>query len=274
MPRKPRIHYPGAVYHVILRGNARQDIFFGETDRCRFSLLVQEGTERFGHRIIAFCQLTNHVHLAIQVGDVPLSCIIQNLSFRYTRWINWRQQRCGHLFQGRYKAVLVDAHTHLLELTAYIHLNPVRAGMIEKPQNYPWSSHRAYLGMESVPWLFSEYVLRHFSNKLQQARSLFSEFVIDRIAGGHREELYGKGSIDNRVIGEDRFVERVLRQAQTLPLSKPSLGVVLGAVMRIYALREEDLWGAGQKRLPSEGQKPGGVGGRSGVDRCDAERAG
>lgn len=274
MPHKPCIHYPGAVYHVILRGNARQDIFFGETDRCRFSLLVQEGTERFGHRIIAFCQLTNHVHLAIQVGDVPLSCIIQNLSFRYTRWINWRQQRCGHLFQGRYKAVLVDAHTHLLELTAYIHLNPVRAGMIEKPQNYPWSSHRAYLGMESVPWLFSEYVLRHFSNKLQQARSLFSEFVIDRIAGGHREELYGKGSIDNRVIGEDRFVERVLRQAQTLPLSKPSIGVVLGAVMRIYALREEDLWGAGQKRLPSEGQKPGGVGGRSGVDRCDAERAG
>jgi len=84
-----------------------------------------EGIERFGHRVLAFCQLTNHVHMAIQVGDVPLSRIMQNLSFRYTRWVNWRWERCGHLFHGRYKAVLVDADTHLLELTAYIHLNPV-----------------------------------------------------------------------------------------------------------------------------------------------------
>ena len=98
MPRKPRIHYPGALYHVIIRGNDRQDIFFDDTDRYRFYLLVQEGIERFGHRVLAFCLLTNHVHMAIQVGDVPLSRIMQNLSFRYTRWVNWRQKRCGHLF--------------------------------------------------------------------------------------------------------------------------------------------------------------------------------
>ncbi|MFO7813311.1 MAG: transposase [Pelovirga sp.] len=140
MSRKPRIHYPGAIYRVILRGNARQAIFFDEADRCRFSLLGQEGTARSGHRVVALCQLTNHVHLAIQVGDAPLSRIIQNPSFPHTRWINWQQQRCGHLFQGRYKAVLVDADSHLLELTAYIHLNLVRAGVVDKPQNYPWSS--------------------------------------------------------------------------------------------------------------------------------------
>lgn len=140
MSRKPVIHYPGTIYHVILCGNARQVIFFDKADRCRFSLLVQEGTERFGHRVVAFCQLTNHVHLVIQVGDAPLSRVIQDLSFRYTRWINWRQQRCGHFFQGSYKAVLIDADTRLLELTAYIHLNPVRAGMVDKSQNYPWSS--------------------------------------------------------------------------------------------------------------------------------------
>jgi len=85
--------------------------------------------------------------------------------------------------------------------------------MVDKPQNYPWSRHRAYLGMELVPWLFSEYVLGHFSGKLEQARSLFSEFVADRIAEGHREEFYGKGSIDNRVPGEDRFVENTTFQA-------------------------------------------------------------
>ena len=120
MARKPRVYYHGALYHVTLRGNAGQTVFFDNRDRTHFYLLVQEGIERFRHRIHAFCLMNNHVHLAIQVADIPLSRIIQNLSFRYTRWINWRQSRLGHLFQGRYKAVLVDADAYLLELTRYI----------------------------------------------------------------------------------------------------------------------------------------------------------
>jgi REP element-mobilizing transposase RayT len=122
MPRRPRVHFPGAVYHVILRGNDRGDIFFDDLDRFRFYLLLQEGVERFKSRVLAFCLMTNHVHLAIQVDQIPLSHIIQNLSFRYTRWINWRKHRVGHLFQGRYKAFLVDQDSYLLELIAYIHL--------------------------------------------------------------------------------------------------------------------------------------------------------
>ena len=88
MARKARVHYPGALYHVILRGNAGQTIFFNDLDRTRFYLLVQEGIERFGHRIHAFCLMNNHIHLAIQLGKIPLSRILQNLSFRYTRWVN------------------------------------------------------------------------------------------------------------------------------------------------------------------------------------------
>jgi REP element-mobilizing transposase RayT len=109
MARKPRLHYPGAFYHVILRGNFRQDTFL---------------VERYRYRIHAFCLMSNHVHLAIQVGVVPLSRIMQNFCFRYTRWLNQQQERVGHLFQGRYKAVLLDADSYLLELTRYIHLNP------------------------------------------------------------------------------------------------------------------------------------------------------
>ena len=124
MARKPRVYYPGALYHVTLRGNAGQTIFFDNRDRIRFYLFLQEGIERFRHRIHAFCLMSNHLHLAIQVADIPLSRIIQNLSFRYTRWINWRRGQSGHLFRGRYKAVLVDADAYLLELTHYIHLNP------------------------------------------------------------------------------------------------------------------------------------------------------
>jgi putative transposase len=252
MSRKPRIHYPGAVYHVILRGNARQDIFFDDQDRCRFFLLLQEGIERYGHRILAFSLLTNHVHLAIQVGTIPLSRIIQNLSFRYTRWVNRRQERSGHLFQGRYQAVLVDADTYLLELAAYIHLNPFRAGMVGRPGLYPWSSHRAYLGHETIPWLSPDCVLARFSTNLEQARRLFDEFVAERVGEGHREEFYGKGSLDGRLIGEDRFVERVLWEANSLPVRRPSMEAVLEIVTKMYNLREEDLRASGQKRLPSE----------------------
>ena len=107
MARKQRVHYPAALYHVIIRGNARQEIFFDDVDRSRFYLLIQEGLERYEHRIHAFCLMTNHIHLAIQVGDMPLSRIMQNISFRYTQWINWWYKRSGHLFQGRFKAVLV-----------------------------------------------------------------------------------------------------------------------------------------------------------------------
>ena len=151
MARKPRIHLPGGFYHVILRGNSGQPVFFTDEDCCRFYLLLQEGTCRFGYRIHAFFLMTNHIHLVIQVGAIPLSRGMQNLSFRYARWINWRKKRTGHLFQGRYKAVLVDGDSYLLELIRYIHLNPVRAGMVTDPEEYLLSGHRAYLGIENLP---------------------------------------------------------------------------------------------------------------------------
>ena len=120
MARKPRLFYPGAVYHVLLRGNAGQDIFYGKEDRKYFYRLLREGHEKFGHRIHAFCLMANHVHLAMQVADTPLSRIMQSLSQRYTGWINRQLGRKGHLFQGRYNALLIDADTYLLEPVRYI----------------------------------------------------------------------------------------------------------------------------------------------------------
>ncbi len=252
MARKPRINFPGAVYHVILRGNAGQNIFFDDKDRCRFYLLMQEGLERYGHRVLAFCLLTNHAHLAIQIGNVPLSRIIQNLSFRYTRWVNRRQKRIGHLFQGRYKAILVDADAYLLELIAYIHLNPVRANMVEIPEAYSWSSHRAYIGSEQIPWLQPEYVIAYFSRDSAQARRLFAEFVVERNADGHQEGFYGKGSSDSRLMGEDLFIENVLMQTTNSPVSKPGIGEVLEAIKKIYDLNDEALISPSQERRLSE----------------------
>ena len=252
MARKPRLHYPGALYHVILRGNARQDVFHDVEDRYRFYLFLQEGTERFGHRILAFCMMTNHVHLAVQVGIVPLSRIMQNITFRYTRWHNWRHGRTGHLFQGRYKSFLVDADSYLQELVAYIHLNPLRAGLTTKPATYKWSSHRAYLGKEIIPWLNTEQVLATFASDLTKARRIYSDFVLERVKEGHREDFHGKGSADARVIGEDRFVETALKRADSPLLRKPDLDTVIAAVRKMYGLEEEELASHGQTRLVAE----------------------
>ncbi len=252
MARKPRIHFPGAVYHVILRGNAGQDIFFDDKDRYRFYLLMQEGLERYGHRVLAFCLLTNHAHLAVQVGNTPLSRIIHNLSFRYTRWINWRQKRIGHLFQGRYKAIIVDADEYLLELVAYIHLNPVRANMVELPENYPWSSHLAYLGSEHIPWLQTEYVLDFFSTNLLHARRAYHRFIAERNTDGHQEDFYGKGSTDSRLMGEDQFVENVLTQTGALSVLRPGINAVLDAIKTLYDLKGEELSSPSQERRLSE----------------------
>jgi putative transposase len=252
MARKPRIHYPGACYHVILRGNARQDIFLDDVDRYRFYLLVQEGIERFGFRVHAFCLMTNHLHLAIQVGEKPLSRIMQNLSARYTRWVNWRHNRIGHLFQGRYKAILINADSYLVQLTAYLHLNPVRAGMVARCEEYEWSSHRSYQGTNPIPWLTTEMVLAQFSKKPATAKRLFLEYAAERSSEGHRREFHGGGGVDPRVFGEDSFVDDVLRKAGSQSEKKLDIDTVLKVVESVYRITPEELSKPGQDRWRSE----------------------
>jgi len=245
MVRKQRIHYPGALYHVILRGNAGQDVLLEDGDRCRFYLLLQEGTEKYGYCIHAFCLMTNHIHLAIQVGEIPLSHIMQNISFRYTSWINRRMKRTGHLFQGRYKAILVDADSYLLELIAYLHLNPVRSGMVTEPGEYPWSSHRAYLGKEILPWLTTDDALAMFGQNRSRAVKLYSRYIGDRIREGHND-LFHKGAIDSRLMGEDRFVEEALNKARIRMETKPGINEIMAIVTSISGIDEETL-GSGQR---------------------------
>ncbi len=251
MPRKPRLHMPGGLYHVMLRGNGGQSIFPTDADRYRLFLLLQEGTARFGYRIHAFCLMTNHLHLALQVGEIPLSRAMQNLSFRYTGWINRRERRTGHLFQGRFKALLVDADSYLLELIRYIHLNPVRVGMVENPEDYRWSSHRAYLGREVYPWLTTDWVLGQFGARQNDARRRYADFVKEEVNGGARRE-FQSGITDGRVLGDDDFLEQVLSSAgETLPF-KPTLDSLVEVVCRAYSLRPADLKSAGQRRSVTE----------------------
>ena len=250
MARKPRLHVSGGWYHVILRGNARQDIFFAPQDRHFFYQLLEEGVTRFGYRIHAFCLMTNHVHLALQTGDRALSAGMQNLSFRYTRYANARLQRVGHLFQGRFKAFLVDQDTYGLSLVRYIHLNPVRAKLARQAAAYPWSSHRVYLGEHRLAWLTTDWVLGQFSRTVGLARQRFARFVEEGLGQGHQELFYG-GDSDSRVVGEEDFVRSVLkvRPART---PAPELNELIAYVCRVYSLTPAELLAQGRERRRAE----------------------
>ena len=250
MPRKPRLHVPGGLYHVILRGNDRQDVFFTPADRSLFYDLLSEGVIRFGYRVHAFCLMTNHVHLALQAGETPLSVGMQNLSFRYTRHVNKTQEQVGHIFQGRYKAVLVDQDAYGLALVRYIHLNPVRANMVREPGAYRWSSHRAYLGRERLSWLSTEWVLAQFATSLATARSRFAAFVNQGKEEGHSALYYG-GEADNRVVGEDNFVKAAIKRPRRSGKS-PSLRALIDYVCRLQGLDSKTLRAPGRGRQAAQ----------------------
>jgi REP element-mobilizing transposase RayT len=252
MPRKPRLHYPGAVYHVILRGNSGQDVFFDAGDRTRFFLLLQESVERFGYRLHAFCLMTTHTHLLIQVGDISLSRIMQNIGFRYTQFINRKYQRTCHLFQGRYKALLINADGYLLELIRYVHLNPVRAGMVRLPDEYPWSSHPCYAGdLPRPPWLCMDWALEQFAQTPETATRGYRAFIEDGLGEGHRKDFH-QGNFEGRVLGDDAFIDQALVHAAEKRAVALNLDQVIESVCSAYQLTAAELCRAGKAQPAAE----------------------
>ncbi|MGH7902447.1 MAG: transposase [Thermodesulfobacteriota bacterium] len=254
MARKPRLHIPGGLYHVILRGNGGQDIFFSDIDRLYFESLVGEGIKRFGHRIHAYCWMKNHVHVAIQVGQGPLSKIIQNLSFRYTRYINRKMGHFGHLFQGRYKAILVDAESYLLELVRYIHLNPVRAKLVKRPEDYDWSGHKSYIGKKRESWLTEEWVLGQFSEHSGKAIEGYKDFIAEGIGEEYRREFH-YGSAGGRILGGDSFIEEVLKEVEEREYRGITIDRIIEVVCERYEVEEIELRSRSRLRKLTEMRK-------------------
>ena len=141
MARKPRVAFEGALYHVIVRGNQRQRTFRDDRDRLRYLERIEHYRQRYRFQIYAYVLMSNHVHLLLETGTTPLSKILHGIQFTYTQYYNRRYRTIGHLFQGRYKAILCDRDAYLLELIRYIHLNPARLKKPEDLANYRWSSH-------------------------------------------------------------------------------------------------------------------------------------
>jgi len=201
MARKPRIHYSGALYHVMLRGNAKQTIFTEAVEYQQFEKILAQGLEVHQVKLHAYCWMKNHVHLALQVTETPLSKLMQSLSQRYTVWFNHRHERVGHLFQGRYKDILVDSDQYLLELIRYIHLNPVRANLVADPENYSYSSHRAYSGLVAAPpWLTLDWGQSQFEDYLEFMGGTVKEEMEQQLRNGNEA---------GRILGGERFVQEL-----------------------------------------------------------------
>lgn len=145
MPRKNRVWYPGAVYHIMCRGNHRHDIFRDEEDRMFYLETLKDVKEKIPYLLHSYCLMTNHVHLQIETVDIDIGQVMKRINMLYAIYFNKKYDFVGHLFQGRYNAELIETTPYHLEINRYIHLNPVRASMVARPDEYKWSSYKIYL---------------------------------------------------------------------------------------------------------------------------------
>jgi len=208
MARPLRIAYPGAFYHVTSRGNEQKDVFKSRKDREKFLEYLASATQRYGAVIHAYCLMSNHYHLLLETPAGNLSQIMQHINSAYTTYFNIKRKRAGHLFQGRYKAILVEADEYATELTRYIHLNPVRAKMVARPEDYPWSSYRGYIGEGKAPeWLNREFILGCLGKRAADAMKKYRAFVEDLLGKEYESPL--KETFGTAILGSAGFVEMI-----------------------------------------------------------------
>ncbi len=208
MARPLRIEYPGAFYHVTSRGNERKIVFQSNRDRERYLSYLESAHERYGAVIHVYCLMGNHYHLLLETPRGNLSKILQYINGAYTTYFNIKRSRSGHLFQGRYKGILVDKDEYCKELSRYIHLNAVRAGMVKAPLEYPWSSYRYFVGRDKKPnWLTTEFVLGDFGGEGRRGFKRYREYVEK---GASREiENPLKKVIASTFLGGKEFIESI-----------------------------------------------------------------
>ena len=208
MARPLRIQYPGAVYHVTSRGNAGQPIFKDDRDREEFLVTLRRVTDRYRWRCHGYCLMRNHYHLVIETPEGNLVLGMRQLNGVYTQTFNRRHSRMGHLLQGRYQAILVQKESHLLEVCRYVVLNPVRAGLVKRADQWQWSSYGGTAGIKAAPHpcLTTEWVLGQFGQTRSRAAERYRAFVQD---GVEAEPIWTRVK-GQSVLGGEPFLRRLL----------------------------------------------------------------
>jgi len=250
----------------MLRGNAKQVIFHKDEEYRYFENILAQGLEQNSVRLHAYCWMKNHVHMALQVKDKPLSKLMQNIAQRYTHWFNKRYGRVGHLFQGRYKAILVDEDAYLLELIRYIHLNPVRANIVTDPIDYLLSSHAAYAGhVQPLSWLTVHRCLGHFGKTESAARAAYLHFMGQTTEEELLEQLR-HGNKEGRILGDENFIKDVLTQnSETVP-AEITIRQLVDVVAHAYQVSPFEMTSASRSRHLAEARAMAAL---IGMDQCN-----
>ena len=242
MPRPPRLEVRGALYHVTARGNERRALFRDDTDREDYLARIARYRAKFRFRLLSYCLMTNHVHLAIRAGEHPLSRVMAGLHSSYAEWFNRRHRRVGHLFQGRYKALLIQEDRHLHALVRYIHRNPVKARMTARAADYPWSSDRYLRSGKAPAWFDGDDLLALLGSTRRQAVSRYVKLVD---GSGDAPGYDPADAIDQVVLGDDAFAAAQWNACgPTAPRPRPRadrLEEVIDAVARDGGFTTADL---------------------------------
>lgn len=220
MARKPRLEVEGGLYHVLSRGNNRQLIFRTEADYRKMLGLLSMVKMKLPFFLYSYCLMTNHFHLLIERQQATVGQVMHRLLTGYSRYHNRKYKRVGHLLQSRYKAILCQSDQYLAELIRYIHLNPVRAGIVLQPEAFPYSSHRAYLGLEENVLVDIDPILRHFGSTKKLARERFELFVNADTQHRHSEEYYPME--ERRILGSQEFIQQTKKTAGEFSRAKKS----------------------------------------------------
>jgi REP element-mobilizing transposase RayT len=208
MARQLRIEYKGAFYHVISRGERRDEIFFNDTDKLKFLEKLGEAVDKFNLKIHSYVLMRNHYHLLKETPEGNLSKAMHYINTSYSNWFKSKHQIVGSVFQGRYKSILVEKEAYFLTLSAYIHLNPVRAEIANKPEEYGWSSFNDYLRFEkSISWIFSGDILKMFAGDRKAYKTFVHNFMI-KGKEIKKEDISGKYGI----LGSDEFRDQMVKK--------------------------------------------------------------
>ena len=211
MARPLRLEFPGALYHITSRGDRREDIYECKEDWLRFLDVFGQVCDGYNWVCYAYCLMTNHYHILIETPDSNLSKGMRQLNGVYTQGFNRHHNRVGHVFQGRYKAILVDREAYLLELSRYIVLNPVRAQMVRSAREWPWSSYRATIGQVDAPtWLNVAWLLSNFAKRRNKAVSLYKSFVSE----GKGQPSPWEALYNQVYLGDEHFFESMLSKLE------------------------------------------------------------
>ena len=244
MARKPRIEITGGLYHIITRGNNRRRIFGSEDDYLKFLAFLESQKAKRPFYLYAYCLMPNHVHLLTEMLDDPMSRVMHGLLTGYSQYYNRKYKKIGHLFQGRYKAILCQTDRYLGELVRYIHLNPVRAKMVARAEDFEYSGHGAYLGLDRSGLVDAEPVLRHFGANKKRAIEVYAEFVNAALGEKSQKEYYLAS--EGRMLGSEEFLDEVKHRIgdsmgkRERRVRKPDLEAILKAAEKATGLGRKE----------------------------------